>query len=96
MSSLVCSTLILNSHFRVLSPSEISIPNGPFMRAVRKIGGNERYGKPTCDDRSAREQVEIVSIDCEMLRNRLTYFFTFASQRAVSTFIAFVFSHCQW
>ena len=80
-----CSTLIFNSHVRVLSTPEVSIFNGPFMRAVRKIGGNSRYGQTTCSDRQARDQVEVVSIDCELLRKRLTYFFTSCSERAATT-----------
>jgi hypothetical protein len=72
MHSLVLSRATFNVHITVVSPREMAIYNGVYMRVLRRIGGSMRFGE-TISDYEVRRQMGQPSIDCLLVRHRLLY-----------------------
>ena len=71
--SLILSKLLFNAHLRVFKTKELRVLNALYMRVVRRIGDNVRFDHTACSDVKARQQVEMLSLDCILLHRRLIY-----------------------
>ena len=73
-TSLVESRLFCNVHVVAATAKYISIVNQPYMRVLRRRGGEMRYGEPgTISDFDLRVGASLPSVDCILLKKRLAY-----------------------
>ena len=71
--SLVLSALLHNCKVRVLKASELSIINAVYMKVLRRLAHQARYATGGMTDFQVRELLGAPSIDCVMLRQRVSY-----------------------
>ena len=64
MRSLVESRLFFNAHILVMSLRALRAMNGSYMRVVRRIADDVRFGKCEGNDMQARLSIGVPSIDC--------------------------------
>ena len=72
--SLVDSCLFYTSHVIVPTPAYIRVLNGVHMRVLRRIAAEVRFDSGTASDRAVRERLCAPSVDCLLIRRRLSYF----------------------
>jgi hypothetical protein len=73
MSSLVLSRLLYNTQTWVQELPAMRKINGVYMRVLRRILGDCRYGPCVFSDLEVRRQLGQPSIDCLLLRRRMHY-----------------------
>ena len=71
--SLVLSRLLFHTHLRVFTGRELKIINAAYMRLVRRLADKVRFESGSGTDIAARMSIAWPSIDCLIMRQRLTY-----------------------
>jgi len=71
--SLVFSRLLFNCHILVPSKHYIVKVNSVYMRVVRKLIGQSRFGGGGLTDYEVRQRAGLASIDCVLMKRRLLY-----------------------
>ena len=73
LRSLVFSRLFFNAHIRVWSLAALRVLNASYMRCLRRLVDQCRYG-PSASDLEVRLKLKAPSVDCVLRCKRLVYF----------------------